>query len=296
MSLSLWALFALLSRITLYASVASAVGGLFTSMLLVRHRQSLTPIRRYTFWGCVAEIIATLISLGIQVGTLAEQGIKGMLDADMMAILWESSVGTAVALQLSGFLLVGAATGWLLKTQKTYSSLINALMLLGGLSLLASFSQVGHFAEQPLLGKIAISLHVLAMSLWMGSLYSLWLVSRTADLPEIQRSMERFGQLATVIVGVLVACGILMATMLLKDFHTLFFTPYGRGLLLKLVLVGSLLLLAASNKWLTVPRLMQPGISTRLSRAIVIEMCVGAVILLITGVITIIIGIDAAAR
>lgn len=292
MSLSLWALFTLLSRITLYASVASAIGGLFASVLLVRHRESATAIRRYTFWGCVAGIIATLIGFGVQVGALSDQGLKGMVDSTMMAILWQASVGTAIALQLSGFLLIGAATGWLLKTQKTNNVFIKALMLLGGLSLLASFSQVGHFAEQPLLGKIAISLHVLAMSLWMGSLYPLWQVSRTTDIPEIQRSMERFGQVATVIVGVLVASGVLMATMLLKDFHTLFFTPYGQGLLLKLTLVGSLLLLAASNKWLTVPRLMQPGFSTRLSRAIAFEMCVGAFILLITGIITIIIGID----
>lgn len=292
MSLSLWALFTLLSRITLYASVASAIGGLFASVLLVRHRESATAIRRYTFWGCVAGIIATLIGFGVQVGALSDQGLKGMVDTDMIAILWQASVGTAATLQLSGFLLIGAATGWLLKTQKTNNVFIKALMLLGGLSLLASFSQVGHFAEQSLLGKTAISLHVLAMSLWMGSLYPLWQVSRTTDIPEIQRSMERFGQVATVIVGVLVASGVLMATMLLKDFHTLFFTPYGQGLLLKLTLVGSLLLLAASNKWLTVPRLMQPGFSTRLSRAIAFEMCVGAFILLITGIITIIIGID----
>lgn len=292
MSLSLWALFTLLSRIALYTSVASAIDWLFASVLLVRHRESATAIRRYTFRGCVTGIIATLIGFGAQVGALSDQGLKGMLNTDMMAILWQASVGTAVALQLSGFLLIGAATGWLLKTQKTNSVLLKALMLSGGLSLLAAFSQVGHFAEQPLLGKVAISLHVLAMSLWMGSLYPLWRVSRTDDLPEIQRSMERFGQIAAVIVGALVACGIFMAAMLLKDFHTLFFTPYGRGLLLKLALVGSLLLLAASNKWLTVPRLMQSGFSTRLSRAIVLEMCVGAIILLVTGIITIIIGID----
>jgi putative copper resistance protein D len=292
MSLSLWALFTLLSRITLYASVASAIGGLFASVLLVQHRESATAIRRYTFWGCMAGIIATLIGFGTQVGALSDQGLKGMLDTDMMAILWQASMGTAVALQLSGFLLIGAAVGWLLKTQPPHNTLVKVLTLLGGLSLLASFSQVGHFAEQPLLGKVAITLHVLAMSLWMGSLYPLWLVSRTAETPEIQRSMERFGQVATIIVGVLVASGVLMAVMLLKDFHTLFFTPYGQGLLLKLTLVGSLLLLAASNKWLTVPRLMQPGFSTRLSRAIAFEMCVGAFILLITGIITIIIGID----
>jgi putative copper resistance protein D len=291
-SLSLWELLTLLSRVALYASVASAIGGLFSSWLLVRHRESAPAICRYTFWGCVIGIIASLIGFGAQVGAFADQGLMGMMDINMMSILWQTSVGAAVALQLSGFLLIGITTGWLLKTQKPHSTWAHGLMLLGGLSLLAAFSQVGHFAEQSLLGKIAISLHVLAMSLWMGSLYPLWQVCRTTDIPEIQRSMERFGQAAAVIVGVLVASGVLMATMLLKDFHTLFFTPYGQGLLLKLTLVGSLLLLAASNKWLTVPRLVQPRFSTRLSRAIMLEMCVGAFILLITGTITIIIGID----
>jgi len=292
MSLSLWELLTLLSRIALYASVASAIGGVFSSLLLVRHREAAPAIFRYTFWGCVIGIIASLIGFGAQVGAFADKGLMGMVDINMMSILWQTSVGTAVALQLSGFLLIGITTGWLLKTQKPHSNLANVLMLLGGLSLLAAFSQVGHFAEQSLLGKAAISLHVLAMSLWMGSLYPLWQVSRTTDIPEIQRSMERFGQVAVVIVGVLVASGVLMATMLLKDFHTLFSTPYGQGLLVKLTLVGSLLLLAASNKWLVVPRLMQPGFSTRLSRAIVLEMCMGAFILLVTGIITIIIGID----
>lgn len=295
MSLSLWALFTLLSRIALYASVASAIGGLFASVLLARHRESATTIHRYTFLGCVIGIIASLIGFAAQVGALSDQGLKGMLNIAMMSILWQTSVGTAVALQLSGFLLIGITTGWLLKSQKLHGNWAHGLMLLGGLSLLAAFSQVGHFAEQSLLGKAAISLHALAMSLWMGSLYPLWQVSRTTDIPEIQRSMERFGQVAAVIVGVLVASGVLMAVILLKDFYTLFFTPYGQGLLLKLTLVGSLLLLAASNKWLTVPRLMRPGVSARLSHAIVFEMCVGASILLTTGVITIIIGIDAAA-
>ena len=292
MSLSLWELLTLLSRVALYASVASAIGGLFSSWLLARHRESAPAICRYTFWGCVIGIIASLIGFAAQAGAFADQGLMGMVDLNMMSILWQTSVGTAVALQLSGFLLIGVTTGWLLKSQKPHSNWAKVLMLLGGLSLLAAFSQVGHFAEQSLLGKVAISLHVLAMSLWMGSLYPLWQVSRTTDIPTIQRSMERFGQVAAVIVGVLVASGVLMATMLLKDFHTLFFTPYGQGLLLKLTLVGSLLLLAASNKWLTVPRLMRLGFTTRLSRAIVLEMCVGTFILLLTGIITIIIGID----
>jgi len=292
MILSLWELVTLLSRIALYASVASAIGGMFSSLLLARHRESAPAIRRYTFWGCVIGLIALLIGFAAQVGAFADQGLMGMVDINMMSILWQTSVGTAVALQLSGFLLIGTAIGWLLKTQKPHNNWAHGLMLLGGLSLLAAFSQVGHFAEQSLLGKAAISLHILAMSLWMGSLYPLWQVSRTTDIPEIQRSMERFGQGATVIVGVVVASGVTMGILLVKDIHRLVATDYGQGLLLKVSLVGVLLLLAASNKWLTVPHLHRKGFSHRLTRAIALEMLLAGGIFLITGVITSIIGID----
>jgi putative copper resistance protein D len=83
-----------------------------------------------------------------------------------------------------------------------------------------------------------------------------------------------------------------MGVILIKDVHTLVSTGYGRGLLLKLMLVGSLLLLAASNKWLTVPHLHQEGFRNRLSRAIVLEMVLASLIFLVTGIITTIIGIE----
>jgi copper resistance protein D len=296
MTISLWELLITLSRISLYMSLATTLGGLFATALLVGHSQCAAAIRRYIFWGCLLGILTTLAGLCVQVGALADEGMAGMMDFTIMSILLKTSVGTAAMLQLMGFLFIGIANYRDLKIVQALSAKkINAnlcIAMCGGLSLLASFSQVGHLPEESLLGKIAITFHVLAMSLWMGSLYPLWLVSRTANLSAIQQSMERFGQLAAVIVGVQVACGILMASILLRDFHELFFTTYGRGLLLKLALVSSLLLLAASNKWFTVPRLLQPGFSTRLSRAILLEMCVGAIILSITAVITIIIGIS----
>lgn len=294
MSLSLWVLLSLLSRIALYASVASAVGGLFASLLLAQHRDCANAIRRYIVWGCVAGVMASMAGFTSQVGALSDQGVMGMVDTVLMAILWQSSVGTALALQLGGFIVIGGTAGWLLKTQKPPTAVLNLITVMGCLSLLAAFSQVGHFAEQPLLGKAALSLHVLAMSLWMGSLYPLWIVSRTTHLAEIQRSMERFGQVAVVMVGVLVACGILMAAILLKDFHRLSSTPYGQGLVAKLALVGGLLLLAARNKWLNVPRFLRRGYSASLSHTILFEILLGTFVFLITGIITVVIGIDAA--
>lgn len=293
MDISLWALLTLLGRFILYACVASAIGGVFSSVLLARHREVTQANTRYTGYGCLAGIVVAIYSLLIQVGAMVDRGLAGIVDTNMMSVMLKTSVGNALLFELIGFVLIGVCAWWSLRRALRPRHIPSLLIsILGCLFLIASFSQVGHFAEAAWTGKVAISFHILAMSLWIGSLYPLWLVSRTTDVLAIQHSMEMFGRLAVVIVGVLVACGIIMGILLVKDFHTLIATGYGRGLLLKGLLVGALLLLAASNKWLTVPHLHREGVSRRLSRAIVLEMSLTGFIFLITGVITSVIGID----
>jgi putative copper resistance protein D len=58
-----------------------------------------------------------------------------------------------------------------------------------------------------------------------------------------------------------------------------------------LVLVASILLLAAFNKWYFTPRLEHPQFAKQLSYAILFEMSLGLAILLVTGYITSVIGI-----
>lgn len=293
MDIGLWALLTLLGRFILYACVASAIGGVFSSVLLARHREVAQAITRYTGYGCIAGIVVAMYSLFIQVGAMVDRGLAGIVDTNMMSVMLKTSVGNALLFELIGFVLIGVCARWSLRRALRPRHIPSLLIsILGCLFLIASFSQVGHFAEAAWTGKVAISFHILAMSLWIGSLYPLWVVSRTTDVPAIQLSMETFGRLASVIVGVLVACGIIMGILLVKDFHTLIATGYGQGLLLKGLLVGALLLLAASNKWLTVPHLHREGVGRRLSRAIVLEMALAACIFLITGVITSVIGID----
>jgi putative copper resistance protein D len=292
MDISLWSLLTLVGRLILYASVASAIGGVFCSILLARHRDAATGIAHYTGYGCVSGILIAIYSLFIQLGALADHGIAGMIDTTILSVLVKTSVGQALLFEVLGFLLIGIPV-WV-SLGKHVKNRIPSLLLsfTGGLFLLASFSQVGHLAEATWVGKMAISLHVLAMSLWIGSLYPLWLVSRTSDITAIQTSMETFGRFAIFIVGVLVICGVAMGVILIQNIQTLVTTDYGRGLLLKVMFVGVLLMLAARNKWLTVPYLTRDGFSQRLSRAIALEMLLAGCIFLITGVITWIIGID----
>lgn len=293
MGLSLWPLLTLLGKILLYASVASAIGGLFTSQLLARHRDAATAIARYTRCGCMVGIFVVVFNLLVQVGALADRGLAGAFDTTMMPIIVQTSVGQALQLQVIGFSLVGLCTWWSLRGTATPQAMSsNLISVIGCLVLVVSFFQVGHFAEAAWGGKLAIALHILAVSMWIGSLYPLWIISRTADVPAMQVSMEIFSRIAVFIVGVLVVCGVVMSILLVKDLHTLLSSGYGRGLLFKMVLVGALLLLAASNKWLIVPHLNQAGFRQRLSRAIVLEMLVAGLILCVTGVITAVIGID----
>ncbi len=293
MDISLWSLLTLVGRFLLYACVASAIGGVFSSVLLARHREVAPAITRYTAYGCLTGIVAATYSLFIQVGAMVDRGLAGIFDTNMMSIMLKTSVGNALLFELIGFAVIGVCAWWSLHRASSSRPIASLLIsVLGCLFLIGSFSQVGHFAEAAWVGKIAISFHILAMSLWIGSLYPLWAVSRTTDIPAIQLSMDIFGRLAVVIVGVLVACGVIMGIIHVKDFHTLIASGYGRGLLLKGLFVCALLLLAAINKWLTVPHLHREGVSRRLSRAIVLEMSLAGFIFLITGVFTSVIGID----
>ena len=155
-----------------------------------------------------------------------------------------------------------------------------------------SFSQLGHVTNLPLFAQALLSIHVLVMSLWMGSLYPLWKTSKKINGLPLKERMHLFGQIAAFIVGILIACGLSIALLLFKDFNTLINTPYGHGFIIKILFVLSILLLAAFNKWYFTPRLQDPKFAKQLGYAILFEMSLGLSILLATGYITTVVGIE----
>ena len=91
---------------------------------------------------------------------------------------------------------------------------------------------------------------------------------------------------------ILIACGASVALLLIKDFNTLINTAYGYGFMVKMFFVIGILLLAAFNKWYFTPRLQHPKFAKHLSHAILFEMLLGLSILLTTGYITTVVGIE----
>lgn len=107
-------------------------------------------------------------------------------------------------------------------------------------------------------GIVVSALHVLAASAWIGGLVYFGL----AYLPVVHRlapdavrgAALRFSRLGLIAVIVLIATGLAQGAVYLGSPAALVSSSYGRTLLVKLIVLGPLLALAAVNRWGIVPR------------------------------------------
>lgn len=312
-----------ITKVILYLATAISIGGAFSYFLLSLDYHLNKPIIRYITVGAILGVVSSVAGFLIQVGSFSNAGLLGMFDPTFFNILLGTPVGTVQILRTLSFGMIAIllmvkyarlqhsqlqhprpeqhqAKQHLAKQHQfknesqsnKLSYLLRAIIAIALLLIVYSFSQMGHVTNQSFIAQLLLSLHVTAMSLWMGSLFPLWRLSRTVEGLPLKNSMHRFGQLAAVIVGVLVVCGLTVAYLLIKDFNTLISTPYGQGFMLKLGLVAAILLLAAFNKWYFTPRLNQAKYAKQLSYTILFEMSLGLSVLLTTGYITTVIGIE----
>lgn len=290
----IWEFLTLTCKLLIYASTAGAIGGTFSVRLLGHHHDAQVFIRRYIRWSCVTGLAASSAFFFFQVGAIADIGLPGMFDIDLIGILVQSSNGSSAFTRIAGFAIIGVAAVESVPTSKFHGITLGSCLTIGGIViLLYSFTTSGHLANAATLVQLALVLHVLMVSLWIGSLYPLLRFSQTDELSSIQQVMHTFGKVANWLVLILLSCGLLLAWLLLEGVSDLVTTDYGRGLGVKVILVVALLLMAARNKLRLTPAMLQPGVGARLSLAIRIEILIALLILLTTAIITVIIGTEA---
>ncbi len=277
-------------KLVVLLAMAGVVGGSFCRALA--HAQGFPPqplLYRY-LWSCAAlGLVATPGYFLLQVGAVSQDGIMGMADPVIGKILLHSGLGRVMGLRMFGFALMLAAL-WLLypvmsavpiRRRSAYVVCTTAVLLL-----CVSFILTGHISTLSVTTKVLLVLHVLAVFMWIGSLYPLLVLSRAVDIPQVKKLMHSFGVLALGIVGGLLLSGLYLATQVLQTPAELVNTAYGRTLLLKLVGVGALLLLAALNKLVLVPKLLAAGSTSALQTSIKIETGVALGVLVVTSWLT----------
>jgi putative copper resistance protein D len=181
--------------------------------------------------------------------------------------------------------------------------LADRLALPTSLGLAGAIAWTGHAGSTPgdtgYLHLAADVLHLIAASGWIGGLvplvFLLGAVRRyhtVAWAPLARNAAARFSALGIVSVTTLMATGIVNAWFLVGSFHALVMTPYGRLLMLKLVVFAVTLMFAAVNRFWLTPRLsVASGDETRLeslrqlTRNSAIEIALGFVIFVIVGIL-----------
>lgn len=287
-----WELALVVARWFVLAATAGAIGAPFI-LVLARKLQlrDVQAVQGFLHVCALIGVSANLLWLLLQIGAINRSGIGGMFDRTMGAILMQSGIGAAWETRMLGF------TALVLFTLKPTAARLpewaqGVIHALAAVLLLAAFDDTGHVSTLPGPAQLVLVLHVAAVFLWIGALYPLLLSSRADDIARVRELMREFGTLAVGIVAVLVLSGTYLAFQLVAAPGDLLGTAYGRVLLLKLFGVYALLIFAATNKLLLVPRLVpgEPASALPLQKSIRAEWIVALLVLAVTSWMTSVVG------
>ena len=272
----IWGLAAIITKFALYLGVLTATGTVLAALMF-----RLNQFRgiALTFGGIA--LIATLVGFSLRGANLTGDA-SGLMDLEMLGLLWSTPVGTAIALRLFGLgvLIVGLfmARGGIV------------LSALGGVVAVWSFGHIGHISDRgSAVLDVALTLHLITVAIWIGILTPLQRLARkTATYAEAAKVGHRFGLVAFFTVLALIVAGGYMSYTLVGSIAALIQTGYGQALVIKVLLVAVLLGLAAANKLRFMPRLKVGDASAakHLTKSISIEWVVVVLVLAVTAVLT----------
>jgi putative copper resistance protein D len=272
----LWGFAAIFTKFVLYLGILTAGGTVMVALVF-----RLTWYKGMAFGFACLGLIATILSFSLSGANLTGDA-SGMIDPEMLGLLWSTSVGTALMFRLVGLVLligglaVGRAGLW--------------MSVLGGIFAIWSFVEVGHFSTRgATMLDLILLLHLIAIAFWIGILTPLRRLAMNTDHWAKAATLgHKFGRTAAVAVPALVLAGGYMAYQLVGSLVALTNTKYGQALVLKILLVALLLGLAAANKMRFIPRMRDgdPSAARQLTKSVTLEWGIILAILGTTAILT----------
>jgi copper transport protein len=278
-------------------------------------------LRRILLGAIALGLVATALAVVLEAATVAGVSFWAALDPDVVEPAFETRVVQAWSARFVLWLVLGALLLLALRPGRApvlrraalgaeglaggpLPSRAHRLLLMAALLALAvTAPMAGHAGTHSPVGLLICldAAHVVCMSVWLGGLAMLLvampLVSRALasaeSTPLLATVVGRFSRVATVVVGLLVATGIVQSIVLVGSVDALFQTAYGRLVLAKIAALLLLLGLGAHNQRRSLPRLRRlarggepPGRATLvLRRAVAVEIAFVLVVLAVTSVL-----------
>jgi putative copper export protein len=259
-----------------YVGSIAAAGGVLFELGFARAAQPIKgDLERQIAVGCSLLLLVEPARYIVFQLSIAGADWSLAFGSDLRWMGFETAMGRAALLRL----IAAAALMFIPKRSAIAVSAIATAMI-------ASFAMEGHTASSEawtLLGSTALLIHVTAVHWWLGALYPLLALTRTAEAATLVDAVETFGRRAAWIVAGLVAAGALAIVTLTRaqldpD------STYQRLFLLKLGLVAVLLTIAAWNKLRLTPLLRRDEAigRARLQNSIGREMIIAVLVLFAT--------------
>lgn len=295
-----------LARWIHFASVFILFGSSFFWFYMGRDRLTAGPsglpktLRATTWLLRIAAPVALFSGVAWLAGIVANMtsGFENLADPENWRLFFfETQFGPVSIMRLA--LLVLAVVVTVLPWRNV--AWFSALMHIGAL-LLISQAWLGHAAEggAGLYGSamiIAYAIHTLAAGAWVGGLPPLLFacVERFFNPQDARKwtidVLVRYSSMAITAVILIVISGITNAGFrVVGSFDKLFDTPYGDTLFIKVGLVALMLVLAAFNRFVALPRLRAAPIRNmklidKLRTSVMMELALGAAVLFVAAVL-----------
>ncbi|HEY0598075.1 copper homeostasis membrane protein CopD [Sphingopyxis sp.] len=246
-------------------------------------------------WFCALGLLASTVGIIVLTANMHGVGAFSVKPAMLRAMVGDTAIGAAWLVRTLA-LLVAAIAAWNFTRRPTIAA---AILVAAGAVALTTLAWAGHAgASDGLAGtvhRVADALHMIAAAIWLGAIAAFLLLLRPehgAILPEqtalAVRSLDRFARIGTICVLVITATGLINVQVILgfANIGRAAASPYGQLLLIKLLLFGSMLVLAAANRWRLTPALDaalvddDPALATAaIRRSLAAEAAAGAAIL-----------------
>lgn len=287
MELSGWDAAAVCAKAITYAATLGAAGAIFfiTYSGSLLHQPQRAQVRRLI--GTLLLVSALVSCLRVALNSASMSGdVAGMFDSGFVTMILGAGEGRAIGARAAGLCLALAAV---FSTDR----LLFALAFIGAVIASMSFAPVGHVHALPgVLPTVALCLHLLCASFWLGALAPLLIVARGGADTRFVDIVVRFGQIALGLVALLLGAGAALLWTLIEDAALFWSSMYAQLMVLKLLSVAVLLGLAGFNRLYLTPRLLQAEANAvhRFRRSIHLEIVVGMLILLLTAAFTTVTG------
>jgi copper transport protein len=289
-----------LARAFSFVGLLALIGATTFRTLVLPRARRLDPDlaarmeRRAAILGLAASVLVILTALArILLESAMMSGVPGMQTMSMTDMTMHTRWGFALQLEIGTALV--ALISFAFATRRSRGAW--SVASISAIVLAVTPALAGHAAANPRFTSLLIGsdfLHVLGGASWLGSLLCVMLIgvpiSFTLEGAErwqrVAALVNAFSPVALLSAGIVVVSGVIASWVHVQHLAALWQTAYGQVLLAKLALVALTLMMGAYNFRRVQPQLVRQEGTTRLRLSSAIELSLGFLILLVTGLLT----------